>query len=55
MGNLDIQNLTQLTHHGNGSLREAAATILDHALDVSDPYSAVNRMLQIHGERQSIK
>jgi glycerate 2-kinase len=51
---LYIQNLTQLTDHGNESLRGAAAMILEHALEVVDPYKAVHRLIQLNENELSI-
>jgi glycerate 2-kinase len=51
---LYIQNLPQLISHGNASLREAAAMIIEHALAVADPYLAVRRWLQLKGDQLTI-
>jgi glycerate 2-kinase len=51
---LYIQNRTQLTDHGNEALREAATTILEHALAISDPYKALHRSLQLTGDELKI-
>jgi glycerate 2-kinase len=45
-----IQNINQLTAHGNSKLRKVALDILEHALEAADPYRAVNRTLHLEGE-----
>ena len=46
-----IQNIDQVTSHGNSKLRKMVTDILGRALDAADPYRAVNRILHLDGER----
>lgn len=45
-----IQNIDQVTSHGNSKLRKVASDIIEHALEAADPYRAVNRTMQLEGE-----
>jgi hydroxypyruvate reductase/glycerate 2-kinase len=45
-----IKNLTALSHHGNQTLREAAADIIENALAAADPYTRVMDMVKLKGD-----
>lgn len=49
-----IKNRKQLTSHGNEYLRNIASDIIEHALEASDPFSAVDRLLKLEGDRLRI-
>lgn len=46
-----IQNIDQLTAHGNSELRKVALDILEHALKAADPYRSVMRSLELEGDK----
>ena len=50
-----IQNIDQVTAHGNSKLRVVAADILEYALEAADPYQAVNRSMQLEGNKLSVR
>lgn len=50
-----IQNIDQVTSHGNSKLRKVVANILEYALDAADPYRAVNRSLHLEGNKLSLR
>jgi glycerate-2-kinase len=45
-----VANRQGLTSHGNVNLRNAAVDIIDHGISRADPYLAVKRLLQLHGD-----
>jgi len=42
-----VKNAEQVTNHGNVTLRQAAVDILEYALKASDPYSAIDKLVNL--------
>jgi len=49
-----FKNAEQVTNHGNVTLRQAAVDILEHALKAADPYSAIEKLVNLDDHWLSI-
>ncbi len=49
-----VKNAEQVTNHGNVTLRQAAVDILEYALKAADPYSAIEKLVNLDNHWLSV-